>query len=328
MAAQGRDIKLSIARVEGYRNFATKLWNASRFAEMNGCARVADFDPLSVSDPLNRWMLGQAATAIAEVAGSIEEYRFNDAANAAYRFVWSVLCDWCLELAKPVLQGEASEAAKAETRATLAHVLDLSYAMLHPFMPFLTEELWAIKGAEGPPRSGPLALAAWPDATAPADPEAEAEIGWVIELIEAIRSIRSEMAIAPGAPLRLALVQPGAKAEAYLARWRPTLERLAKIEGVDVVAEPPPGSLAILVRDAQAALPLAGLIDFDAERSRLEKDIAKERAEVAKVDAKLNNPDFLFRAPEEIIEENRERREAALQRIAKLEAARARLDNL
>ena len=328
MAAQGRDIKLSIARVEGYRNFATKLWNASRFAEMNGCARVADFDPLSVRDPLNRWILREAQGALGAVSGAIEEYRFNDAANGAYRFVWSVLCDWCLELAKPVLQGEAAEAAKAETRATLAHVLDVAYAMLHPFMPFLTEELWAIKGAEGPARDGPLALADWPKLALPVDPQAETEIGWVIDVIEAIRSIRSEMAIAPGAPLRLVLVQPSAEVEGYLARWRPTLERLAKIEGVDVAAEAPAGSLAILVRDAQAALPLAGLIDFAAERSRLDKEVAKEKGEVAKVDAKLGNPDFMARAPEEIVEENRERREAALARIAKLEAARARLEKL
>ena len=328
MAAQGRDIKLSIPRVEGYRNFATKLWNASRFAEMNLCARVDSYDPLSLRDPLNRWILGEARAALAQVAGGIEEYRFNDAANSAYRFVWSVLCDWCLELAKPVLQGEASDAAKAETRATIAHVLDLSYAMLHPFMPFLTEELWAIKGADGPPRAGPLALSEWPSAAAPADPEAEAEIGWVIELIEQIRSIRSEMSIPQNAPLRLALVAPSAQVEGYLARWRPTLERLARIEGVDVTSEPPPGSLALLVREAQAALPLAGLIDFAAERARLEKEIARERGEIAKVDAKLGNPDFIARAPEEIVEENRERREAALARIAKLDAARNRLDNL
>ncbi len=164
MAAQGRDIKLSIARVEGYRNFATKLWNASRFAEMNGCARVAGFDPAERQGPAQPLdaRRGQRRRWRRSPRG-IEEYRFNDAANAAYRFVWSVLCDWGLELAKPVLQGEATEAAKAETRATIAHVLDLAYAMLHPFMPFLTEELWAIKGAEGPPREGPLALARWPD---------------------------------------------------------------------------------------------------------------------------------------------------------------------
>ncbi len=328
MAAQGRDIKLSIPRVEGYRNFATKLWNASRFAEINLCARVESYDPLSVRDPLNRWILSEARAALAQVSGAVEEYRFNDAANSAYRFVWSVLCDWCLELAKPVLQGETSDAAKAETRATIAHVLDLSYAMLHPFMPFLTEELWAIKGADGPPRVAPLALSEWPSAAAPLDPEAEAEIGWVIELIEQIRSIRSEMSIPQNAPLRLALVAPSAEVEGYLARWRPTLERLARIEGVDVTAEPPPGSVALLVREGQAALPLAGLIDFAAERARLEKEIAKEQGEIAKVDAKLGNPDFMARAPEEIVEENRERREAALARIGKLDAARERLDNL
>ncbi len=154
MAAQGRDIKLSEARVEGYRNFATKLWNASRFAEMNGCVRVAGFDPSAAREPLNRWILGEAAKAAAETAGAIESYRFNDAANAVYRFVWSVFCDWHLELAKPVLQGEADGAAKAETQATIAHVLDTIYALLHPFMPFLTEELWAIKGEAGPARGG------------------------------------------------------------------------------------------------------------------------------------------------------------------------------
>jgi valyl-tRNA synthetase len=163
MAAQGRDIKLSESRIEGYRNFATKLWNASRFAEMNGCLRVEHFDPSASREPLNRWILGEAAAAAAETAGAIEAYRFNDAANAAYRFVWSVFCDWHLELAKPVLQGAAADpAAKAETQATIAHVLDVVYAMLHPFMPFLTEELWAITGEAGPKRIGPLALGPWP----------------------------------------------------------------------------------------------------------------------------------------------------------------------
>jgi len=328
MAAQGRDIKLSIPRVEGYRNFATKLWNASRFAELNGCARVENFDPRAVKDPLNRWMLAEGAAALAEVGEAIEEYRFNDAAGAAYRFIWSVLCDWCVELAKPVLQGEASGEAKAEMRATIAHVLDQSYAMLHPFMPFLTEELWAIKGAEGPARAGPLALGPWPEAEGYGDAEADDEIGWVVELIEAIRSIRSEMGLAQNAPLRLALVAPSAKVEAYLQRWRATLERLARIEGVDVASEPPASSIPILVRDSQAALPLAGLVDFALERARLDKEIAGTNAEIAKIDAKLANADFVSRAPEEIVEENRDRREAFLARLAKLQAARQRLEKL
>ncbi len=165
MAAQGRDIKISEARVEGYRNFATKLWNASRFAEMNGCVRAAGFDPAAAREPLNRWILGEVAKAAAETAGAIESFRFNDAAAAVYRFVWSVFCDWHLELAKPVLQGGTEGSAKAEAQATIAYVLDAIYALLHPFMPFLTEDLWAIKGEAGPPRDGPrgpLALGQWP----------------------------------------------------------------------------------------------------------------------------------------------------------------------
>ena len=197
MAAQGRDIKISEARVEGYRNFATKLWNASRFAEMNGCVRAAGFDPAETREPLNRWILGEAAKAAAETAGAIESYRFNDAAAAVYRFVWSVFCDWCLELAKPVLQGGPDCAAKAETRATIAHVLDTIYALLHPFMPFLTEELWAIKGEAGPPSAGPLALGPWPREGLEVDESVEAEIGWVVDLIGEIRSVKSEMGVPP-----------------------------------------------------------------------------------------------------------------------------------
>ncbi len=197
MAAQGRDIKLSEARIEGYRNFATKLWNAARFAEMNGCLRVEGFDPSAVREPLNRWILGEAASAAAETAGAIEAYRFNDAANAAYRFVWSVFCDWHLELAKPVLQGAAADpAAKAETQATIAHVLDMICAILHPFMPFLTEELWAITGEAGPKRVGPLALGPWPAQGFEVDEAVEAEIGWVVDLIAEVRSVRSEMGVA------------------------------------------------------------------------------------------------------------------------------------
>ncbi len=210
MAAQGRDIKLSESRVEGYRNFATKLWNASRFAELNGCVRVAGFDPAKVEAPLNRWILAEAARAVAETGEAIEAFRFNDAANRAYRFVWNLFCDWHLELAKPVLQGGAEGPLKAETQATIAHVLDIVYGLLHPFMPFVTEELWAIKGAQGAPRAGALALGPWPSSECPIDKTAEAEIGWVVELISEIRSVRSEMGVPPAAQLPLTLVQPSA----------------------------------------------------------------------------------------------------------------------
>jgi valyl-tRNA synthetase len=328
MAAQGRDIKLSASRVEGYRNFATKLWNASRFAEINGCERVAGFEPKSAREPLNRWILGEAAKAVAETAAAIESYRFNDAANAAYRFVWSVLCDWCLELAKPVLQGGEDGPARAETRATIAHVLDRVYALLHPFMPFVTEELWAIKGEAGPARAGVLALGPWPSADFPVDKAAEEELGWVVDLIGEIRSVRSEMGVPPAAIPPLTLVQPSASVAGHARRWAETIKRLARVADVVFAEAAPSGSLQIVVRGALVALPVAGILDIEAEQARLAREIAKEQGEVAKVDAKLANADFVARAPEEIVAENHERREAALARIAKMEAARERLGRI
>ena len=328
MAAQGRDIKLAESRVEGYRNFATKLWNASRFAEMNGCARVAGFDPAAVKQPLNRWILGEAAKAVAETSEAIEGFRFNDAANAAYRFVWNLFCDWHLELAKPVLQGGVEGEAKAETQATIAHVLDVVYGLLHPFMPFVTEELWRIKGEAGPARPGPLALGPWPDGAAPADASAEAEIGWIVDLVSEIRSVRSEMGVAPATQPPLVLVQAPPAIRDVVERWGDTIKRLARIGAFEFADSQPAGSLPILVRETLVALPLAGMIDIAAERARLDKDIARERQEVAKVDAKLANADFVSRAPEEVVAENQERREASLSRIAKMEAARERLNQI
>ena len=176
MAAQGRDIKLATSRVEGYRNFATKLWNAARFAEINGCARAEKFDPKGVTETLNKWIVGEIARTVGEVSSAIETYRFNDAAGAAYRFVWNIFCDWYVELTKPVLQG-ADGAAKDETRATTAFVLDQIAKMLHPFMPFLTEELWeAFAERAGKPNAGLLALADWPSLAGLGDTASEAEI--------------------------------------------------------------------------------------------------------------------------------------------------------
>ena len=306
MAAQGRDIKLSEARIEGYRNFATKLWNASRFAEINGCVRVEGFDPSTAREPLNRWILGEAARAAAETAGAIEAYRFNDAANAVYRFVWSVFCDWHLELAKPVLQGPADPAAKAESRATIAHVLDTIYAMLHPFMPFLTEELWAITGETGPRRAGPLALGPWPAQGFEVDGAVEAEVGWVVDLIAEIRSVRSEMGVAPSNLTPLILVAPGERAERSARAWSESIGRLARVGSIETAQAPPPGALLLVVRGETVALPLAGVVDLKAEKARLDREIAKEKLEIAKVEAKLGNDDFVARAPEEIIAEHQD----------------------
>jgi valyl-tRNA synthetase len=326
MAAQGRDIKLSTARVEGYRNFATKLWNASRFAEMNGCLRKAGFDPAAVREPLNRWILGETARAVSDTALAIESFRFNDAANAVYRFVWNIFCDWHLELAKPVLQGGEDGPARAEAQATIAYVLDQIFALLHPFMPFLTEELWAIKGDEGPPRTQLLALGPWPQSQFTGDPKADAEIGWLVDLVSEIRSVRSEMGVPAGAQLPLTLVGAEPSIVAAAKNWGETIQRLARVTEIGFADSAPAGSAQMIVRGALAAIPLAGIVDIDAEQARLAKEIAKERKDVAGIEAKLGNADFVARAPEEVVEENRERREAALARIAKMEAALARFD--
>ena len=326
MAAQGRDIKLATSRVEGYRNFATKLWNAARFAEMNGCLRTVGFDPKCVEQTLNRWIIGETARAVTDVTAAIEAYRFNDSANIAYRFVWNIFCDWYLELAKPVLQG-ADSSAKDEARATTAFVIDEITKLLHPFMPFLTEELWTIKGAEGEPRESLLALASWPDLAGLEDADAEAEIGWIVDLVSEVRSVRNEMNVPAAALIPLVLVEAPAAVEARARVWDETIRRLARLSEISFAPVAPRSSAQMIVRGVVAALPLEGVIDIGAETARLSKEIAKEEGEVKKVDAKLGNADFVRRAPEEVVEENRERKQDALARIEKMQAALERLSS-
>jgi valyl-tRNA synthetase len=324
MTAQGRDLKLSTQRVEGYRNFATKIWNAARFAEINGCERREDFDPKSVKVTLNAWILGEAAKAVAEVTGAIKTYRFNDAANAAYRFVWNIFCDWHLELAKPLLQG-ADGPAKDETRATTAFALDEIFKLLHPFMPFLTEELWAIKGEAGPVRKNLLALEPWPRLEGLENAAAEAEIGWVIELVSEVRSVRSEMNVPAGALIPLVLVGADEAVAARAKNWDETLRRLARLSEISLSAEAPESSVQLIVRGSAAALPLKGVIDFDAEKLRLAKEIGRLEADAKKIEGKLGNADFVAKAPDEVVEENRERLDEARGRAQKLAAALKRL---
>ena len=245
-----------------------------------------------------------------------------------YRFVWSVFCDWHLELAKPVLQGGADGPARAETQATIAHVLDTIYALLHPFMPFLTEELWRIKGEAGPPRDGPLALGPWPKEGIEVDEAIEAEIGWIVELIGEIRSVKSEMGVPPSTPMSLILVSPSERAARSAAVWTESVKRLARVEGIETAAAAPPGSVLLVVRGEVVALPLAGVVDLAAERSRLDKEIDKVKVEIAKVAAKLGNDDFLARAPEDVVAEHEERRETFEARLAKLTHARERLEGV
>ncbi|MBB5049503.1 valyl-tRNA synthetase [Rhodopseudomonas rhenobacensis] len=350
MAAQGRDIKLASSRVEGYRNFATKLWNSSRFAEMNACALPEDFDPTAAKQTLNRWIAHETVRAVRDVTEAIEAYRFNDAAGAAYRFVWNVYCDWYLELAKPVLLGEDSP-AKAETRAMVAWARDEILKLLHPFMPFITEELWAVTAE----RDTLLTLTPWsrkaearvevfdapaltdpmvPPVMLPApqvadfsDPAAEAEIGWVVDLVTAIRSVRAEMNITPSTLTPLVLAGASAETRDRAQRWSDVVKRMARLGEISFADSAPQGAVQLLVRGEVAALPLKGVIDVAAEQARLDKELAKAEADIKRVDAKLSNEKFVANAPEEIVEEEKEKREAAVARKAKILEALERLKN-
>jgi valyl-tRNA synthetase len=322
MAAQGRDIKLSQGRVEGYRNFATKLWNAARFCEINGCVRVAGFAPRSAEATLNRWIAHETARTAREITAALEAFKFNEAAAAVYRFVWNIFCDWYLELAKPVLAGPDGP-GKAETRAMTAWALDEILKALHPFMPFITEELWHLTGEVGPARENLLILSAWPDHQGLEDATAEAEIGWVIDLISAIRSVRAEMKITTEIPL--ALVDPGPNTREHAENWADAIRRLARVSEIRFADALPKVAVQLLVRGEIAALPLHGVIDLAAERGRLEKEMAKVAGDIARIDAKLGNADFVERAPEEVVEGEREKREEAETRRAKIREALERL---
>jgi valyl-tRNA synthetase len=320
MAAQGRDIKLSPARVEGYRNFATKIWNAAKFAEFYGCRPVAGFDPAGAGEILNRWIATETARAAAAVTAALEAYRFNDAAGAVYRFVWNLTCDWSLELIKPVLNGPDGP-AKEETRATVAWVLERMLALLHPFMPFISEELWAWAG-EG--RRGVLALAKWP-APGFVDEAAAAEIGWLIELISAIRSVRAEMNVPPAAMIPLSVSGAAATSVERLRTHDAVIRRLARIASVELPPEPLRGAVQLVLGEATLSLPLAGIINLAAERVRLQREVEKAAKEIARIDAKLANADFMAKAPEEVVEEQRERRADHVALKTRTEAAIGRL---
>jgi valyl-tRNA synthetase len=352
-AAQGHDIKLSPQLVETNRNFATKLWNACRFAEMNACALQPDFDSTKAKQTLNRWIAHETVRATREVTEAIEAYRFNDAAGSIYRFVWNVYCDWYLELAKPVLMGEDG-AAKSETRAMVAWARDEILKLLHPFMPFITEELWAVTAK----RDGLLVLAPWSRKAGPltpeqlalmstaspndllvptvlfeldtadfSDPAAEAEIGWVVDLVTAIRSLRAEMNITPATLTPLVLSGASAETKKRAGRWNDVVKRMARLSDISFADRAPEGAVQLLVRGEVAALPLKGVIDLSAEKARLDKEMAKAEADIKRVDAKLANEKFVANAPEEIVEEEKEKRDAAVARKTKILEALERLRN-
>ncbi|MGQ0533496.1 MAG: valine--tRNA ligase [Caulobacteraceae bacterium] len=321
MAAQGRDIKLSEQRIEGYRNFGTKLWNAARFAQMNECAVWDEYDPRSPEQTVNKWIVGETAKATAAVTRELEERRFNEAAGALYKFVWNVYCDWYLEFIKPLLNGD-DETAKTETRRTAAWVLDQILIMLHPFMPFITEELWARTAEYGTKRLGMLIVEEWPDLSDDLiDESAEAEIDWMVRLIEETRSTRSELNVPAGAKIPLLLIGADDATQVRLERYQDLIDRMARLEYSTSADAAPNGSVTFVLNGATVALPLEGVVDLPAEAARLVKQIGKLESEIGKMDQKLSNADFTAKAPEEVVEELRERREDAAASATKLKHA-------
>ena len=302
MAAQGRDVKLDPSRIAGYRNFGTKLWNATRFADMNGAALDPNFDPASVKLTINRWILTELTRTAAEVKVAIEAYKFNEASGALYRFVWHQVCDWYLELLKPVFMGE-DEAAKAESRACAAHILAEAVKLLHPFMPFMTEELWTHLAGEG---AGLACHAAWPEPEFE-DNAAAAEINWLIDLVSGLRSVRAEMNVPPSAKAPLVMVGTNAETGERLVRHEPAIMRLARVSDILLETAAPRGSAQIVVGEATACLPLGDLIDLDAEKARLQKALGKVADDIDKIERKLSNDKFVANAKPEIVAAEREK---------------------
>jgi valyl-tRNA synthetase len=322
-AGQNRDMRIGPTRVEGGRNFATKLWNTSRFCEMNGCVTVPDFSPAGVTETVNKWIVGETASAAKTLTTLLEELRFNDAAGTAYHFVYDVFCDWYVEITKPIFQS-GDEKTKTETRATTAWARDQILKLLHPFMPFITEELWALTAAS--PRDTLLILSSWPALdTLPGAEAASAEMNWVIELIKGVRSVRAEMNVPAGAKIPLVLTAAKAAAKARLERNRDVILTLARLTSADSADAVPKGSAQFVLEEAVVALPLGNVIDFAKERQRLEKDLKKAHEEIARFDAKLSNEQFVAKAPEDVLAEQREKRAEAAALATRLSEAIARL---
>ncbi len=328
MAAMGRDLRLSTQRIAGYRNFGTKLWNACRFAEMNGVFEAHTSGagiPANPTAAVNKWILGETARIREEVDAALAAYRFNDAANALYAFVWGVVCDWYVEFSKPLLM-DGTEAERAETQAAMAWVLDQCLILLHPFMPFITEELWGTLGR----RDKMLVHADWPGYAAAdlVDGAAEAEMRWAISLIEGIRSARAQMNVPVGLYVPLVRTEADAAARAAWANNEALIKRLARVESLEEAAEAPKGALTVATHGASFALPLADIIDVEAEKARLTKALAKLEREAGGLRGRLGNPKFIESAPEEVVEEARENLARREEEIGQLTAALARLAEL
>ena len=324
LSAMGRDLKLSKSRLAGYRNFGTKLWNATRFAEMNECKPSADFDPSSATQTVNKWIIGETVRALHNTDKALENYRFSDASMGLYAHVWGKLCDWYVEFAKPLFQSD-DEAVKAETRATMAWAIDQSLAMLHPVMPYITEQLWG----DITERDNMLVHQSWPELPESLiDETADREMNWVISLIENIRSVRAEMRVPAGAKIPMVQLELDEAGKAALSRNQLLVKRLARVEEITVAHEAPKGAVTIAVEGGTFCLPLAEIIDVDAEKARLDKAMAKLAKEIGGLKGKLGNEKFLAKAPEAVVIENRENLQRAEAEAEQITEAVKRLEAL
>ena len=325
MASLGGVLKLDMQRIAGYRNFGTKLWNATRFAEMNGVFenRTPSADIPKATATVNQWIIGETARVRGEVDAALAAYRFDDAAAALYRFVWGKVCDWYVEFSKPLLLDEGPQTA--ETKATMAWVIDQCLILLHPIMPFITEELWAVTGD----RSKMLVHADWPTyGDDLIDAEADREMNWVIGLIEGIRSARQQMHVPVGLYLPLVVKDMGDAARAAWDRNEVLIKRLARIDDLTVVDAFPKGCATVPMEGASFGLPLADIIDVAEEKARLEKSLQKLAKEIGGMKGRLGNPKFVESAPEEVVEETRANLAAREEEAAQLNEALARLAEL
>ncbi|GAA0536002.1 valyl-tRNA synthetase [Rhizomicrobium palustre] len=324
-AGQSKDMRIGPSRVETNRNFATKLWNAARFCEMNGCDTNPRFDPAKVTHTVNQWIVAEAAKTAAEVTDAMEAYRFNDAAGAVYRFIWDVYCDWYLEFIKPMLNG-TDEGAKAEARMTAAWVRDTVLKLLHPFMPYITEELWARTVEHLAPRDKLLIETEWPDLSLlPANDKALAEMQWVIQLVQGVRSVRSEMNVPPSAKIVMVLKDASPETKERLDTHHHIIATLARLSTIATADALPQGSAQFVIGEAVAALPLGDVIDFAKERARLEKELKKAEDEISRFEAKLGNAQFVSRAPEDVLQEQRDKLAEAQALASRLKEALTRL---
>lgn len=313
MESQGRDVKMDEKRVEGYRNFATKLWNAARFCQSNGITGSTSVEAPAATSAVNKWIIGEVVETVAALDQAMADLRFDAAANTVYHFVWDQFCDWYIELIKGNFD--------AETKAVAGWVLDQILVMLHPFMPFVTEELWHALGE----RDAELIVAAWPKPEAAVDAAAKREVEWLIALVSNLRTAKNELGIAPGAKLDAYLPEPSAQTRSIIEANPAAIERLARLNGIRFEAAPAGAAMQVGAGDANIVVPLEGVIDIAAEKARLEKALAASQKEAKSLEGRLSNPSFVEKAKPEAVEKARadhamhaaeaERLAAALQRL-------------